>query len=169
MKKMAMSVASALVALSAMTSLASASITSPGLGDAVVVEGRLDWAGSIITASCNVSFEGIVASSTSLSVGSGSGTCNSGGMRWAGFPWALTFHLNGTWTMRTVRPSFAVSGLGWCDYEGYLGGTYESDGIDTVMTVDDAGSYIPKTSGSALCPTAPTVSGEFFSLGLGMT
>ncbi|HEY6562707.1 MAG TPA: hypothetical protein VI072_35825 [Polyangiaceae bacterium] len=160
MKKLIMGLAVAAVALFATSSIASANFVQAS-GTSASAGGTVNFAGNILTASCSMSLSGRVASATTLSVTSGSGSCNVGGLTLSGFPWTQTIDLAGNWTISHIVATVAVPLFGNCVYEGTLGGTYESDGEGvTILTITDSASDVTKTSGSVACTSTPTISGE---------
>ncbi|MBB4664328.1 hypothetical protein [Conexibacter arvalis] len=166
MKKLLLSAALAVTAMLAFTSVASATIISPDPGRPATANGTIEFQGNILTATCSMTLSGTVATTTTVDVGGGSGNCSAGALTLSGFNWLKTVNLDGTWSLSTIRATVAVPVVGNCSYAGTIGGTWASDGVNTILTVFDELSSVEKTGGSPLCINDPVLAGTMTLLGV---
>lgn len=170
MKKIITTLALAVVALFATSSIASATFDqSPGTRS--TASGTVSFAGNILTATCRMSLAGQITSGTTLEATSGSGSCNVGGLTLNNFPWEQTLlvvdgDLTGEWQI-PIDATVEVPLVGDCRYAGVLGGTFDTDGVNTILTIDQSLlTSVRKVSGSVLCTDNPRVSGSLTLAGI---
>lgn len=165
MKKIALTAALFVLAMFGLSSAASATITSPGVGTGVTANGRVTLRGSVVNTVCNVVLRGTVASGTVVNGNSGTSTgCTVG---------TLTFRsvgdkvitLGRTWSV-SLNATLVAPIVGTCIYSGVLSGTWAynpSTGTELTIT----GSTLTVQSGSGgLCIRTPIVTGVLTLLGV---
>ncbi len=166
MKKLFLAAALFALALLGMSSVASATITSPAPGTSVTANGRITLRGSIVNTVCSVSLTGRVAAggvgATGIT-GSSSG-CSLGTLTFRSVG-DKTSNLNGTWSV-SLSATLVAPIVGTCNYSGGLSGTWAYDEEQgTVLTI--TGNTLALQSGSgSLCIARPIVTGTLVLLGV---
>ncbi|MBB4665240.1 hypothetical protein [Conexibacter arvalis] len=157
------------IALAALLSLvvaasSTATIISPAVNDPVQAEGTLDVQGFSIRNSCEFVLSGSVTSSTTIGFASASSRCISGidtvRMEFPVGGAPLSFleergGLSGLWSLAPIALVWDIPILGTCTYADSLAGTWDFDGSDTLVTLDDQAPLwrIRLTAGSPVfCP-----------------
>lgn len=165
MKKLVLAATLFVVALFGLSSAASATITSPGVGSSVTANGRVTLRGSIVNTVCTVSLTGNVASGTTVTGirGSSSG-CSIG---------TLTFNSVGTksitlartWSV-TINATLVAPIVGTCIYSGALSGTWAyNPATGTELTIT-ANTLALQSGSGGLCIRNPIVTGTLTLLGV---
>jgi hypothetical protein len=168
MKKLFLAAALGVVAMFSMAQVASANIISPGVGGAVTANGSISLRGAILNTVCNLTLNGRVVSTTNVLVTGGSGNCNTGTLILSDFNWLKTITLAGAWNLAGlaagtgIRAQVNVPLLSRpCIYRGSIGGTWSSDGFDTILTIlgGSTALVLDRVNSDSLCSATPTVTG----------